>query len=84
MGECVMKSERLSGGPKSFEHTPERDRVVCVRRLSLDRRIRLRQVRELARRFGLSRLEHYAMVLQVPCKEAEKLLAMAGITLSKD
>ncbi|MBW1947801.1 MAG: hypothetical protein JRI33_07690 [Deltaproteobacteria bacterium] len=49
-----------------------------------NRRVQLEQALELWQRFHLSRPEHYAMVLQVPCKEAEKLLALAGITFSKD
>lgn len=48
-----------------------------------NRRVQLDRAWELRQRFHLSRPEHYAMVLHVPCKEAEKLLAMAGIGIRR-
>lgn len=84
IGGCVIKSERLSGDPKSFKHAPEDERIVCTRRLGPDHRIRLSQVRELAGRFGLRRPEHVARVLSISSKEAENLMIMAGISLNKD
>ncbi|RPI49215.1 MAG: hypothetical protein EHM49_10275 [Deltaproteobacteria bacterium] len=63
---------------KLAEKRPEHMPITPNRRVQLDQALELRQ------RFHLSRLEHYAMVLQVPSKEAEKLLAMADITFTKD
>ncbi len=53
---------------KRAEHMP----------ITPNRRVQLDLAWELRQRFHLSRPEHYAMVLQVSCKEAEKLLAMAS------
>jgi len=72
MGPEKIRAIKLA--EKRSEHMP----------ITPNRRVQLDLAWELRQRFHLSRPEHYAMVLQVPCKEAEKLLAMAGITLSKD
>ena len=66
MGPEKIRAIKLA--EKRSEHMP----------ITPNRRVQLDLAWELRQRFHLSRPEHYAMVLQVPCKEAEKLLAMAS------
>ena len=72
MGPEMIRAIKLA--EKRSEHIP----------ITPSRRVQLDQALELRERFNLNKPEYYAMVLQVPCKEVKKLLAMAGIILSKD